>query len=67
MIGMTVFKGDAAKSKEFTLNLFKNGVLSFIAGANPTRVRFLLPVGAVEEHHIDDACKIVEKTLSEMD
>lgn len=67
MIGMTVFKGDAAKSKDFTLNLFKNGVLSFIAGANPTRVRFLLPVGAVEEHHIDDACSIVEKTLAEME
>ena len=66
MIGMTVFKGDAVKSKDFTMKLFENGVLSFIAGAAPTRVRFLLPVGAVEEHHIDDACKILEKTLEEM-
>ena len=67
MIGMTLFKGDTAKSKDFTLNLFKNGVLSFIAGANPTRVRFLLPVGALEEHHIEQACEIIDKTLQEME
>jgi acetylornithine/N-succinyldiaminopimelate aminotransferase len=67
MIGMTIFGGDLAKSKEFTKKLFTNGVLSFIAGSNPTRVRFLLPMGAVTEDDINKACIIIEKTLLEVE
>ena len=66
MIGMTVFGGDTQKSKDFTFKLFENGVLSFIAGSAPTRVRFLIPAGAVTESDIDKACAIIEKTLCEM-
>lgn len=66
MVAMTLFKGDFEKSKEFTHKLFHNGVLSFTAGSNPTRVRFLMPVAAVEEKHIDEAISIIEKTLLEM-
>ncbi len=66
MIAMTVFGGDEAKSKAFTMKLFENGVLSFMAGAAPTRVRFLMPVMAVENKHIDEVCAIIEKTLNEM-
>lgn len=66
MVGMTLFGGDSAKSKDFTFKLFENGVLSFIAGANPTRVRFLIPVGATEENHIKEVCQLIEKTLQEM-
>lgn len=65
MVGMTVYKGDAAKSKDFTMRLFDNGVMGFIAGANPTRVRFLVPAGAVEMEDIDKVCEIIEKTLTE--
>jgi acetylornithine/N-succinyldiaminopimelate aminotransferase len=65
MIGMTLFKGDMEKSKQFTFKLFENGVLSFMAGSNPTRVRFLVPVGAVTLADIDKACEIIEKTLLE--
>jgi 4-aminobutyrate aminotransferase-like enzyme len=66
MVGMTLFGGDMAKSKDFTFKLFENGVLSFIAGANPTRVRFLVPTGAVTENDIDEVCKLIEKTLNEI-
>ncbi len=66
MVGMTLFGGDMAKSKEFTFNLFNNGCLSFIAGSNPTRVRFLMPVGAVTEEDIDKVCELIEQTLKEM-
>lgn len=65
MIGMTVYKGDNDKSKDFTKRLFKNGVLSFVAGGSPMRVRFLLPVGSVTMENIDGACKIIEQTLIE--
>src|SRR5690554_1605060 len=68
MVAMTVFGGDEAKTKDFTYKLFNNGVMSFQAGAAPTsRVRFLMPILAVEEHHIDEVCAIIEKTLNEMD
>src|SRR5690606_1514188 len=49
MVGMTIFKGDNDKSKLFTIKLFENGVLSFMAGGSPTRVRFLMPIGSVTE------------------
>lgn len=66
MVAMTVFNGDATKSKDFTMKLFENGVLSFMAGSEPTRVRFLMPIMATETKHIDEVCAIIEKTLSEM-
>jgi acetylornithine aminotransferase len=66
MVAMTVFGGDEAKSKAFTLKLFENGALSFMAGSAPTRVRFLMPMMAVEPRHIDDVCEIIEKTLNEI-
>lgn len=68
MVGMSVFGGDETKSKAFTFKLFENGVLSFMAGGHPTaRVRFLLPAMVVTEHHIDEVCAIIEKTLTEME
>lgn len=66
MIGMTLFKGDLDRSKEFTFKLFENGVLSFIAGTNPTRVRFLLPMGAVTEDDVDKVCQLIDKTIEQM-
>lgn len=66
MVAVTVFAGDEAKSKAFTMKLFENGVLSFMAGSSPTRVRFLMPIMATENKHIDDVCEILEKTLNEM-
>lgn len=66
MVAMTVFKGDMAKSKDFTLKLFNNGVLSFVAGTKPVRVRFLMPVLAVTHQDIDEVTKLIEKTLLEI-
>lgn len=68
MVAMTVFNGDEPKSKAFTIKLFENGVLSFMASGHPTtRVRFLMPVMATEEKHIDEVCAIIEKTLGEIE
>ncbi len=68
MVAMTVFEGDEAKSKAFTMKLFENGVLSFMAGGgSTTRVRFLMPIVAVTTHDIDKVCELIEKTLVEME
>lgn len=66
MIAFTAFNGDNKKNVAFTHKLFENGVLSFVAGQNPTRIRFLIPMGVVKEHDIDEVCKIIEATLLEV-
>lgn len=68
MVGMTVFSGDEPKTKAFTMKLFDNGVLSFMASGHPTtRVRFLMPVLAVTEQDIDEVCRIIDETLATME
>ncbi len=63
MIAFTPFDGDQARVSQFIQDLFHAGVISFIAGANPARVRFLLPVGVITENDMDQATKIIEETL----
>lgn len=66
MVGFTGFGGNNAKSLDFTQKLFEAGVLSFVAGQNPTRIRFLVPMGVVTETDIDEVCHLLEKTLIEV-
>jgi 4-aminobutyrate aminotransferase-like enzyme len=66
MVAFTPFGGDSHKVKRFVHALFEAGVISFYCGANPTRVRFLVPVGAATFEDIDTVVAIVEKTLAAM-
>jgi 4-aminobutyrate aminotransferase-like enzyme len=66
MVAFTAFGGDLDKVKRFLQALFYNGVLAFYAGHNPTRVRFLPPIGAITEADIDNVCELVERTLVEV-
>lgn len=66
MVAMTIAKGDAEMSKAFIKKLFQNGVMAFTAGAAPTRVRFLMPAGAVTQEDINKVCEIIEHTLLEV-
>jgi acetylornithine/N-succinyldiaminopimelate aminotransferase len=63
MIGFTLLDGDNQKTAKFVQDLFQAGVMSFVAGTNPTRVRFLVPVGVLTSKHIEDAMQIIEATL----
>lgn len=63
MVGCKVFDGSAQKSKIFLRKLFEAGVIAFVAGKSPARVRFLLPIGAVRLEDIDVASGIIEQTL----
>jgi len=65
MIAFTPFQGEAEKSKKFIHMLFDAGVIAFYCGSKETRVRFLIPVGAVTFHDIDRVAEIVEATLLE--
>lgn len=63
MIAFTPFDGSEKRTKELALALFDAGVLCFIAGVNPTRLRFLIPIGVVTFEDIDAVVKILEETL----
>lgn len=65
MVAFTPFAGDPDKVKSFLKILYNNGVIAFMCGKSPLRVRFLLPVGAIETNHIDQVMTIVEQSLIE--
>ncbi len=59
--------GDASNdtTNKFMKKLFENGIITFSAGKEPTRVRFLLPLSILDEH-ITEIFSIVEKTILEV-
>jgi acetylornithine aminotransferase len=66
MIALTPFDGRPEQARALLQALFKNGVMAFVAGAAPARVRFLMPLGVVTREDIDAVCQILERTLSEV-
>jgi acetylornithine/N-succinyldiaminopimelate aminotransferase len=67
MVAFTPCGGSAEKAKEMCLKLYEAGLMCFLAGGNPTRLRFLLPLGSVEDQHIDLACELIESVVSKME
>jgi 4-aminobutyrate aminotransferase-like enzyme len=63
MIAFTPFDGDSQRTTRIVHALFEAGVMSFIAGTNPTRIRFLIPAGAVTTDDIDHVTKIIKETM----
>jgi 4-aminobutyrate aminotransferase-like enzyme len=63
MIACTPFGGDAVMVKKLIHALFDAGVIAFYCGSHVSRVRFLVPAGAVTTEHIDDVTRILEETL----
>jgi 4-aminobutyrate aminotransferase-like enzyme len=64
MIAFTPLKGQRDSVIRFVHALFDAGVLSFIAGSNPTRVRFLVPALVITDQEIDEVMHIVKNTLT---
>jgi 4-aminobutyrate aminotransferase-like enzyme len=52
-------------TNKFIKKLFENGIITFSAGKDPARVRFLLPLTLLDEH-ITEIFQIVEKTILEI-
>ena len=66
MIAFTPFAGSADDAKKVVLALFDAGVLAFVAGSSPARVRFLMPMGVVKEEDIDAVATILESTMMKL-
>ena len=67
MIGFTYSDGSKEKTVAFLKALYSAGVMGFVAGHRPMRIRFLMPVGAVTIKDIDHVCKIIKNTLKVCD
>lgn len=65
MIIFTPFDGEADRVARFVQDLFQAGVISFVAGSHPTRVRFLIPAGVMTLEDVDAVMFIVEKVLAQ--
>ena len=44
-------------------SMYETGLLGFVCGANPTRIRFLPPPVVTTKQHIDLALELLEKSL----
>lgn len=64
MIAFTPGKGTADEAKAMVFGLYDAGLMSFVAGSDPYRVRFLPPPGITTEAHIDLASSIIEKVVA---
>ncbi|MBA2367874.1 MAG: aminotransferase class III-fold pyridoxal phosphate-dependent enzyme [Candidatus Protochlamydia sp.] len=65
MIAFTPFDGEFNRVSRFVHDLFHEGVISFIAGSHPTRVRFLIPIGCITPEDVGKVMGIVEKVIIE--
>lgn len=66
MIAFTPFDGEVERVKQLAHALFEAGLICFVAGSNPTRLRFLLPAKVLTEKDIEAACLIIDKTIGSM-
>lgn len=66
MCAFTPFDGDKNRAIAFVKKCFENGLIGFIAGDSPTRVRFLPPLGGVRDEDIQVAISIIRETLKEV-
>ena len=63
MIAMTPMQGTVAQAKRLTQLCYEEGLICFLAGAEPARVRFLPPLAVVTDDQIDLALAILERAL----
>ncbi len=66
MVAFTPFDGTPEIASELVKRLYHAGLMSFMAGGSPSRVRFLLPLGCIDETHINLACQIIESVVAEI-
>lgn len=63
MIAFTPFKGDKQKVITYLHALYKAGVIAFISGGSPLRIRALPPAGGICFDQIDQIVTIIEDEL----
>lgn len=64
MIAFTALDGGLATTKALLSRLFDAGLIAFLAGSDPCRVRMLPPLGVITDEDIDRVCDILEAELT---
>lgn len=64
MIAFTAGDGSHDQAKALMDIMFAEGLLGFLCGSDPTRVRFLPPPAITTEAHIDAALELLDRSLS---
>ena len=65
MISFEVGNSSKETTVKFIKTLFENGIICFMAGQNPVRVRFLLPL-CLNDEHIEEIFTVIQKTIVEV-
>ena len=65
MIAFTPFDGSKQTAVSIVKALFDAGLMGFIAGSYPARIRFLLPIGQLSMDDIDGAMSILKDVMLE--
>lgn len=63
MVAFTPGDGSFEQAKALMTSMYETGLLGFVCGANPTRIRFLPPPVVTTQQHIDLALELLEKSL----
>lgn len=63
MIGFTPCDGSAEQATALMNTMYDIGLLGFVCGSNPTRIRFLPPPATTTLEHIDAALGLLEESL----
>jgi 4-aminobutyrate aminotransferase-like enzyme len=64
MIAFTPGSGSAKFAQDMVYKLYHAGLMGFVAGSDPTRIRFLPPPGCTTESDIDCAISILDEVLA---
>jgi 4-aminobutyrate aminotransferase-like enzyme len=64
MVAFTPLDGSKETAKTVVQTLFEEGVVSFMAGDNPSRIRFLVPAGAISLEDVEAVVAILERSLA---
>lgn len=67
MMAFQVFDGSADKTRATLNKLFENGVIAFVCGGSPFRVRFLPPASVMTESDVSAVCKILGESLVQVE
>jgi acetylornithine aminotransferase len=63
MMAFQAGSGDGDEAKKAIFDLYEAGLMGFVAGSHPTRIRFLPSPAVVTEEHLSLACDIIEEVI----
>jgi 4-aminobutyrate aminotransferase-like enzyme len=63
MVAFTAYGGAADKTTAIVKALFQAGIITFIAGSNPTRIRMLPPIGVLQDTDFAIIETLIEEVL----